>query len=372
MPLLRPFCACLLWGALSVFALADERSQVIVLRNGNVLRGAVEQAGEYLRITSAGSEVHLRSRDVDFLSPSVTAAYEQLRTRNDPPTALGHMQLAAWCVRQELWEPAQIELASARQLEPNHPRLAIMEQTLDHLRKVANEPPRPASEAAPDRNSDSVKSATEETATLLADLPKEALEDFTRRVQPILVNNCTTSGCHQINGPQNFQLNRDLLHGMANRRSTLRNLTATLALIDSDQPPESQLLAIASASHGGRVTPPLPPHQRELHKRLEDWAWLVAGKKPPKPKTPDAKVQLAGGTARKPGTVVPASATEPTEEEIEAAVQAAFGHEEPAASSRPTVRVGAQLKQWIPRDEFDPEIFNRQQQPPVESLPAPE
>lgn len=344
---------------------ADVNPQVIVLKNGNVLRGTVESAGEYLRIVSAGTEINLRAKDVDLVCDSVEAAYQQLRGRISSPTASDHMGIAAWCVRQELWDAAQIELAAARQLEPNHPRIAMLEQTAAHLQRAAQSKPT-ARESTSESPTDSAKHLRSDD--LLTELSKEALEDFTRRVQPILVNNCTTSGCHRVDGPQHFQLNRDLLHGMANRRSTTRNLVATLNLINSESPLDSELLAKAGSVHAGLSAPPLSIRQRELHKRLEEWVFLAAGKKPPEPTANQSKGQIATEGSMPRNGVIPASAIE--ESAIDKEVEPLSFDEESLltpTTSQP-IQVGVNLKKWEPRDEFDPEIFNRLQTKTAEPI----
>lgn len=370
MPLFREFVASIfLFSSLTAAThAANSALQLVVLRNGNVLRGTVEKAGDHWRVISAGTELHLRTADVDFLCESIEAAYATYRARLAPPSAIGHLQLAAWCVRHELWGAAQVELAAARLLEPNHPRLAILNQTAAHLQQMAeSKPPTPA--PLGEKSADAVVQ-TGLNAEQVTELPEGALEDFTRRVQPILVNNCTTSGCHRVDGPQQFQLNRDLLHGMANRRSTMRNLAATLQLVDVGLPLESDLLARASAAHAGMETPPLPVHQRELHKRLEEWVLLVSGKQALEEVSPDEAVQLAAVAAGQSGEMVLTNAAALSEIDDEV-IPAKFDEEALSAASAPKpLRIGVQLKAWAPRDEFDPEIFNRRQATSLEPLTA--
>ncbi|MEX2168021.1 MAG: hypothetical protein WD851_01810 [Pirellulales bacterium] len=370
MPLFREFVASIfLFSSLTAAThAADSALQFVVLRNGNVLRGTVEKAGDHWRVVSAGTELHVRTAEVDFLCQSIEAAYAEYRTRLAPPLAIGHLQLAAWCVRHEQWEAAKVELAAARQLEPNHPRLTILEQTAAHLQRVAESmPPTPAPLA--EKSADAVVQ-TGLNAAQVTELPEGALEDFTRRVQPILVNNCTTSGCHRVDGPQQFQLNRDLLHGMANRRSTMRNLAATLNLVNVEIPLESDLLALASAAHAGMEIPPLPVHQRELHKRLEEWVLLVSGKDSPEPSAQGAAAQFAAVGAGQSGGVEPTTAATLLENDGKV-MPASFDEEALSAASAPKpLRVGVQLKAWMPRDEFDPEIFNRRQANVPEPLPV--
>lgn len=369
MPRFRPCTVFLLIASFGANAIAaNEAQQLVVLRNGNILRGSVERAGDHWRVVSAGTELYLRTAEVDFLCESIDGAYQQYRERLAPPSAVGHMQLAAWCVRHELWEAAGSELAAARQLEPNHPRLVILEQTAAHLQQAA-QTKRPTPISSAEKSSETATPTGLNTASV-TELPEGALEDFTRRIQPILVNNCTTSGCHRVDGPEQFQLNRDLLHGMANRRSTMRNLVATLHLLNAESPLGSDLLALASAAHAGMESPPLPVHQPELRRRLEEWVLLVTGKNPPEAASPDTAVQFAIGSEPRSGEVTPATAA--TMGGAESKVVPA-SYEEGLLSAPVTpkpLRVGVKLKAWLPRDEFDPEIYNRRYAKELEPQPS--
>lgn len=361
MPNVRLIAALLILLCVSAANAGEPAQQLVALRNGNILRGTVERVGDHWRVVSAGSELYLRPGEVDFQCDSIEAAYAQYHSRLTTPSATDHMQLAAWCVRHELWTAATTELASARMLEPNHPRLAVLEQTAEHLQRMAQSPSRESSPPV-ETASNSPRQAAPNYG-LVTDLPEGALEDFTRRVQPILVNNCTTSGCHRVDGPQRFQLNRDLLHGMANRRSTMRNLVATLNLVNNDIPLDSELLARAKAAHAGMDASPLPAHQRELYQRLEDWVLLVSGKQPFESEPAGVVVQL--GADDQSGGVVPASATDVPESDKNV-TPANFDEAAANALIPKRPRVGVKLKSWSPRDEFDPEIFNRRREAAAE------
>ena len=174
-----------------------------------------------------------------------------------------------------------------------------------------------------------------ELEAVAAKLPAGVVERFARKVQPLLVNNCTTSGCHQPSGAQNFQLDRAVLHGLSNRRTTLRNLVATLELVNRDAPKLSPLLAIPSGSHGGMKRSILGPRQEEQLRQLVDWVAMVTGAGLP----PTVADQPAGTVP----DVVPASFDEA-----------------PSTALMHPLRHGTELAPWQPKDAFDPEIFNRQ------------
>ena len=115
------------------------------------------------------------------------------------------------------------------------------------------------------------------------------LELFTRKVQPVLVNNCTASKCHQPGGRQSFQLDRALLRGEANRRTTMQNLSATLALVDRAHPEVSPLLTVPRQTHGGMTGPVFGPRQEQAFKHLADWVALVAPPRTAEPAVNDGE-----------------------------------------------------------------------------------
>ena len=233
-------------------------------------------------------------------------------------------------------------------------------------------------------------------ATISRDLPNGALETFTRKVQPVLVNNCTLSKCHEPGGAQAFQLNRAILRGESNRRTTMQNLAATLTLIDREHPEASPLLTVPRRTHGGMSGPVLGVRQDQAFKHLADWVALLAPAKATSPidtETPAPAATMVAGEKHnsharqhaKPvaTAVVQAiahdglSAANPTEQGSDSAVQPAVAAE---VSAPPTLRephrlrIGVTAQQWQPRDPFDPEIFNRMQnaqtQRPGAALPV--
>jgi hypothetical protein len=116
---------------------------------------------------------------------------------------------------------------------------------------------------------------------------------------------------------------------------------------------------MANSAHAGLSTPPLPVRQRELNKRLEQWVFLASGKKQPEPSAENSNHQLPTNNTAPRSGVIPASATEELETN-EVVEPLPFDEEAKMApkTSQP-LQIGVQLKKWEPRDEFDPEIFNR-------------
>jgi hypothetical protein len=189
-------------------------------------------------------------------------------------------------------------------------------------------------------------------------------------VQPLLVNSCTAAGCHQVGGKQNFQLDRAVLHGLANRRITLRNLMATLELVDKSSPRDSELVEIPRRVHGGLDHPVFGPRQDAQLEQLVDWADLVAGLS--EGELPHAKPAAIAASTR---STKPAEATSdldlPPSRFLDRSIATANfddAKQDPLPKSR--LKFGADIKSWQPKDEFDPEIFNRFAAKAAEQGPA--
>lgn len=272
-------------GAFLMVADADRGSrcaaEVVVLHRGNVLLGAVTEVGDGYEVAGQGSVLHVRGQDVAFVAESLVDAYDQQRRLVQPANAVAHLKLARWCIRYRLWQQAAREIVDARGHDADHPAIEFVERQLavasggaaasaadePVISPVAMQVEEPPAEESPAENLADDPSK---------DLPDGALEQFARRVQPVLVNNCTAAGCHREDGPTKFQLNRAFLHGEGNRDSTLRNLTATLANVDFKQPTRSPLLRMSLRAHGGLDEAVFPPYRRALYEQVADWVAQVA------------------------------------------------------------------------------------------------
>jgi len=356
----------------STDAAAESFDGVLLLTNGGVLKGQISRAGDRWIVKNSNSMMQVPISSVDRACRSMDEAYDVQRNRIERPTsatadhrAEAHLALADWCLRFDLFPQAARELLDARGLDPRHPRLALLERRLSVARSVeAGAAESVAKPQAGDRaNANDQPQANQEipiqkSELSLAQLPEGVFERFIRNVQPVLVNNCTTAGCHQTGGAQQFQLDRALLHGMADRRSTMRNLAATLALIDRDRPDQSRLFNVPRAPHGGMTRPVFGPRQDQLVVLLADWVAMVTADS-----AADAKVLAAGGALAgdasapqiAPVSNPPAGDITPSD-----VVPASFEDLSTLAPKRVGPRYGVHIQPWRPKDPFDPEIFNRQ------------
>lgn len=343
---------------------ADETC-VVVLRSGGVLHGAVTVAGDRYVVAAPNRTIDVQAQQVLLVASSIEAAYEQQHSQLPHDNNDARLRLAEWCLRYNLLTQAEQELADARSIDQFDPRLPLFERRL----AVAKKPKSARSVYQTAIAVDDGKSAAElnELESVAADLPPGTVERFTRKVQPLLVNSCTASGCHEAGGKQKFQLDRAVLHGLANRRITLRNLSATLAYVDRLSPPQSELLKMARRNHGGREHAATNPRLTAQLRQLGDWVELMAGTPAVPAPFPEPLVAAAAKSAPEshPLPTIPPTFldrnVEPARhlEEIERDDKANFRESAEQLRPKAKVRFGAELRRWQPKDEFDPEIFNR-------------
>jgi hypothetical protein len=367
------FSCAMAWAiALCPLAAHADEAAVVVLRSGGVLHGSVAVSGERYVVTRANSVVDVPAPQVLLVARSMDDAYRRQRQQLPRDTNEARLALAAWCLRYDLLDAARQELADARQIDPRDPRMALLER---RLAVASQSKTAPAATAQIKPHDDSSKAELRKLELLVDDLPPETVERFARKVQPLLVNNCTASGCHQAGGKQEFQLDRAVVHGLSNRRLTLRNLVATLELIDRDAPAESDLLRVPRRVHGGMDRPVFSSRQEGRIAQLSDWVALVTESDLPnqriasRSKKEAAQVPVSdpfglGDVAPSKfldPDVVPASNVLPGSNIVPGSSIAPANFDDPTKSLRPKaeLKFGLDLRPWQPKDEFDPEIFNR-------------
>ncbi len=364
--------------------LADGKPGVLLLQDGGVLTGKISQAADWYVVGRSGGQMQVAASRVMFVGHSLHEAYDYRRQRIASNTVETHLSLAEWCLRYDLLAEAGDELKAARNLNADHPNLTVLDRRL----AAAKERPAKSATAANQKSPPTTASGPSTTSSVTPDLPSGVLEMFTRKIQPVLVNNCTVSKCHEPGGAQSFQLNRAVLRGEANRHTTMQNLAATLALVDREHRETSALLTVPRQTHGGMSGPIFGARQESAFKHLSDWVALVAptsADEPPAENVTEAAVAAAPPTETRAVKVrtAPTSRSNPRSriavvQNSPAGILNPIGHADPivdpavepaATEERTTLRSPHRLKygvtaaKWEPRDPFDPEIFNRQNHP---------
>ncbi len=255
---------------------------VLILKSGQVLTGKLERAGDRYLIPLSDGELRIRAADVEFVCRDLDEAYQHKRSRLNTDRTEEHLDLAEWCLRQYMLGHAADELSAAMRLDPRHPRLAITERRLEQVRNDSKAADGNAAEATKSDGGKKYAKAPDPAAVndeldrLVRGLPAGVMESFTTTIQPLLVNSCTTSGCHGPRGNSSFQLQRLPLEHNVNPRLTQQNAQAVLAQINLQDPANSPLLTVPAKPHGNAKVAFFSGRQAGMYELLAAWIELAA------------------------------------------------------------------------------------------------
>ncbi|MGQ0636089.1 MAG: hypothetical protein ACT4QC_15870 [Planctomycetaceae bacterium] len=253
---------------------ADEG--VLLLRNGGIVRGRIVDCGDVFRVEQAGGSMVVPESLVRLHAPTLPEVYRKLSERvQERESAASRVALARWCITNQLLNEARSELQGALQLEPDREEARDLLRKLDDLGRPASRQ-RPAEKKQPAPVSLPPVSNTSRGESLNG-LSREQARQFTRRIQPILMNNCAVSGCHGAESETGFRLERVVTGSDSNRNASERNLAEVLQKVDFDAPRKSALLTVTRENHGrrGRATF-AGPRGDEQYAELRHWVQQVA------------------------------------------------------------------------------------------------
>ncbi len=266
-------------------ATADEADPIVpeegllVLANGSIMEGTIARDGDYYRVLLDKGTLRVRVDQVDFFCETMAEAYHrrQARRLGQMPSADAHIEMAQWCLQHRLTEFAFAELAAAREVDPQHTLLPVIERRLAHATTLATS--QVQVKAGPPIVDEHVQEANAEVS--FGEIPLWARSEFIKRVQPMMAHSCAKSGCHLPNSPQQMKVDRRALDGVGNPELIHRNLTAIIAEVNLAEPDSSPLLTMGAAAHGNQLdglSRPLSPHQLEI---LRAWVTQLSLRKAP-------------------------------------------------------------------------------------------
>lgn len=243
---------------------------LLVLRNGNLVRGKIFRLQEHYRVERDRSELMIPSVQVEMLCSTIDEVYQKRREQRTGSSADTHVELARWCLRHGLLEYAARELLDARGIDPEQRQLQIVERQLRMaLQHRENARRKNVPKQAPE-------SPTEEELQSVEQVPAWAKKLFVRQIQPMVIHSCATTGCHHAGSSETFQLNRLALEGAGHPETTLRNLSAVVNQLDWKHPTESNLLVRAREAHGSQGTRPAASLERRKYHMLQTWVEQLA------------------------------------------------------------------------------------------------
>lgn len=241
---------------------------LLVLRNGNLLRGKIQRQHDRYRVATATSELFVAVDKVEMFCRTIDEVYQRRRQQRTGSTADSHIEFARWCLRNGLLEYAARELLDARTIDPDHRRLTMVQRQLQLALENQAKPPSKA------RASNEPPSQAEDLS--LQEVPQWARKLFVRQIQPLLVDSCATSGCHQVGASETLQINRLAVEGSGHPGSTLRNLSSIMKQVNLSEPEESPLLVRARLAHGKHGTVPPQALERHQYQMLRTWIEQMA------------------------------------------------------------------------------------------------
>lgn len=248
-------CACLFCLGLSCVDLAftqeslpsvaQSETSLLLMKSGRMVSGEIsESAGGYLVKNPTGSMV-VPFESVLFEAKDLHEIYLKQRASMKYPTANSHLDLARWCITNELYEEAKSELRDAIRLEPKRSEPQLM---LRRLMGVSAE------------NQPTVQEKIQETlirkqlensdeATSLTGISREQSALFVRKIQPIMLNKCGNANCHGNAAKSEFRLTQVTRRYGNHRIYAEKNLAEVLKWIDLEDPLRSQLLTKSEQEH---------------------------------------------------------------------------------------------------------------------------
>ena len=320
-----------------------------------VVSGRILKTGNDYEVQSPhGGKAFYVGAYVKLHAASLSDAYDKLRdSANSQKTANAHLFLAQWCLANHLDTEARQELQDALALEPDREDakrlLRNAEETIAAKKRpvsvVVHEDPARAARLA---------AASIDDAVSLGGLSRELGLRFARRIQPLLVNNCTAAGCHGRDSQSGFRLQKVTPGKDANRHAAERNLAEVLDEIDLKKPRLSPLLTAPRGNHGRRGRPVFAGQRGdEQLAELQQWVAAVAREEAVRAKLgerdsprKDAVEQASASSAASPRNSSPASSARPGAKAVSAgAFDAKAAEQIPIPAGR--------------GDPFDPTEFNR-------------
>lgn len=351
-------------------------SGIVLLRNGHVLEGKAQAAGDVYTVELAsGGILRVPAVQVDSVCRDLAEAYQLKASRVPNPTAMQRIDLAEWCLRHDLHSQAAQQILVAQREEPDHPRTIAVERKLlarlAELRALAERPIIPAA----------IDEADEATMTAIS--PK-AMETFSSSVQPMLLNRCGVANCHGPASTNGFQLTRSPWGNSQPRRFTQKNLQSVLKFVDRDNLASSKILKAPLQPHGTAKQPLFGDRDSASLRLLA--GWLEQLHAPPEATRPakiekpsDLSLRATGAPSMWmpiPGEEGASAVPLPT---LRAPVDAESNPANPSVSPSaggdqkvPAIKpAGKTPPQNLLRDPFDPAAFNQLHHgpPPQQSPP---
>ncbi|RCS54588.1 hypothetical protein DTL42_05500 [Bremerella cremea] len=338
------------------------------------MKGKITHEGEfYVLAINENSVIRMPAERVSFASKTMEEAYLRQKATIGTTTLRDHVELANWCLSLDMWDEATYHHVIAMRSGPNDPDVIRLDRRYQAKLEERNHPAgvKPVQFTQPlplpeHRDTDMPLVGEEEHDLALS---PRVVQYYASTVQPIMLNSCSASACHSVKADNGFQIVEfENIRAMP-RRLTMKNMKAAIDYVDYANPNQSKLLTKSVERHGEGGRPNLSPEQISA---IQAWVVGVSRSVQPSRKVADSGVMPVSFNA----PIEPAAS-----KEMPAALQGISATTPPAANSffeanandgasaiprpfRSRPQKGVELPEMPKvRDEFDPQLFNRQYHP---------
>ena len=260
------------------------------------------------------------------------------------------MELARWCLTNKRTDLARREVLDALHKDPNR---IDAQRLLQSLVQQSEQAPKSSSGSGLSEFPSLARPAGPvPEARSLAGLSRSVAQDFTRHIQPILMNKCSNAGCHGVRTTSSFQLTSS--HRGTSVSIAERNLAAVMKQIDLSRPSSSPLLSALEGNHANTSAPLFRGRSGAVQmKTLRDWVGAVSN---------DIAPELNEEVRERQEKIQLASMSQSIEPESDATVdETNMGpHGRVLTTTETDVRFLQKASRANARDAFDPAKFNQQ------------
>lgn len=328
----------------------DNSSGILVLADGKVMNGRFLPRPDGYEVEVQGGRMFIESERVRFIAKDLDDAHQRMRSSFSELTPQSHMELARWCLTNKRTDLARREVLDALHKDPNRVDAQRLLQSLVQQNEGASKAP--GGSGLTEFPSLARPSGPAPEARSLAGLSRSVAQDFTRHVQPILMNKCANAGCHGVRSISSFQLTPS--HRGTSVSIAERNLASVMKQIDLTRPSSSPLLTTLEGNHADSTTPIFRGRSGAVQmKTLRDWVGAVSN---------DIAPELNEEVRERQEQIQLASMSKTLEPESDSATDESTmaPHGRVLTTTETDVRFLQKASRANARDAFDPSKFNQQ------------
>ncbi|MDO5579960.1 MAG: hypothetical protein Q4G69_02395 [Planctomycetia bacterium] len=221
--------------------------QYVLTRQGIIQEGIVQDRDQsvYIQFGKGKGGFTISKLDILFIGKTKEELLEYRRARIRPSDTAEILKLADWGIRNQLLLPALQMLKFSRESTEDLSSREILDkkiQQMEMIEKIRVDSLKKQKNPVRDPKIAEKEKERIDWEKWSKTIPLSVQEQFLRKVQPVLLRRCGSSGCHSEADEQNFII-RQTGNGSPARQNSLKNLAAVLEKTDLNQPSASSILS---------------------------------------------------------------------------------------------------------------------------------